>query len=151
MWLNCKVIKKVAPPPHFYISPPFEVYPPFLAKGFVPPPLQVTQFLEGPTPYCPVKCECLCKKTKIEKKIEKLTPVKFQINCKIDIFMNLVFSTVAETDFMDICILIFYKPIPLPQINCPTFPPHYLLTVPHQWETVPPWRYIILETLPNLQ
>ena len=55
MWLNCKVIKKVAPPPHFYISPPFEVYPPFLAKGFVPPPPQVTQFLEGLTPLLP--CE----------------------------------------------------------------------------------------------
>ena len=128
MLLNYKVIKKVAPL-HSYISPLFEVYPPLLEQKVAP---QVTQFLEGPTPYCPVNCECLCKKTKIEKKIEKLTPVKFQINCKIDIFMNLVFSTVAETDFMDICILIFYKPIPLPQINCPTFPPHYLLTVPHQ-------------------
>ena len=46
--LNCKVIKKVASP-HFYINPPFQVYTPFLAKKFVPPP-QVTQFLEGPTP-----------------------------------------------------------------------------------------------------
>ena len=46
MWLNCKVIKKWQPP-HFYINPPFQIYPPFLAKNFVPP--QVTQFLEGPT------------------------------------------------------------------------------------------------------
>ena len=37
--------------PHFYITPPppFQVYPPFLGKKFVPPP-QVTHFLEGPTP-----------------------------------------------------------------------------------------------------
>ena len=36
--------------PHFYINPPppFQVYPPFLAKNVIPPPL-VTQFLEGPT------------------------------------------------------------------------------------------------------
>ena len=50
MWLNCKVNKKVAAP-HFYINPPFQVYPPFLAKN-VEPPL-VTQFLEGPTPPPP--------------------------------------------------------------------------------------------------
>ena len=58
MLLNYKVIKKLALL-HFYISPPFEVYLPFLAKTFAPPPPQVTQFLEGPTPYCPVNCECL--------------------------------------------------------------------------------------------
>ena len=35
LWSN----KKVAIPPHFYInSPPLQVYPPFLAKHFVPPP-----------------------------------------------------------------------------------------------------------------
>ena len=48
MWLNCKLIKKCPPTPHFYIEPPFQAYPPFLAKNFVPP-LQVTQFLEGST------------------------------------------------------------------------------------------------------
>ena len=36
--LNCKVVKKWQPPIHFYINPPFQVYPPFLAKNFVPPP-----------------------------------------------------------------------------------------------------------------
>ena len=46
--LNCKVVKKVATPP-FLHQPPFQVYPPFLAKNFIPSP-QVTQFLEGPTP-----------------------------------------------------------------------------------------------------
>ena len=48
MCLNCKVIKKVAtplPPPP---PPLFQVYPPFLAKNFVAPSPQVTQFLEGP-------------------------------------------------------------------------------------------------------
>ena len=52
MQLNCKVIKKWHPPlPHFYInSPPFQGYPPFLGKFWYPPP-QVTQFLEGPTPF----------------------------------------------------------------------------------------------------
>ena len=38
MWLNCKVIKKCQSP-HFYIYPPFQVYPPpFLVKNFKPPP-----------------------------------------------------------------------------------------------------------------
>ena len=41
------------PPPPPLIStstlPPLQVYPPFLAKNFVPPP-QVNQFSEGPTP-----------------------------------------------------------------------------------------------------
>ena len=47
--LNCKVVKKVATP-HFYINPPFQFYPPFLAKNFVPP--QVTQFWgEGGSNY----------------------------------------------------------------------------------------------------
>ena len=41
--LNCKVIKSG--------NPPFEVYPLFLAKSFVPSPhSQVTQFLEGCPP-----------------------------------------------------------------------------------------------------
>ena len=44
MWLNCKVIKKVA-------TPPFLHQPPFLAKNFDPP--QVTQFLEDPIPPPP--------------------------------------------------------------------------------------------------
>ena len=48
MWLNCKLKKKCPPAPHFYIELPFQAYPPFLAKNFVPP-LQVTQFLEGST------------------------------------------------------------------------------------------------------
>ena len=47
MSLNCKVIKKSGTPP------PFQVYPPFLAKNFLLPPLQVTQFLKGPTPPTP--------------------------------------------------------------------------------------------------
>ena len=46
--LNCKVVKKVATPPISTSIPPFQVYPLFLAKNFIPP--QVTQFLEGPTP-----------------------------------------------------------------------------------------------------
>ena len=37
--LNCKVVKKVATP-HFYINPPFQVYPPFLANNFVPQVIQ---------------------------------------------------------------------------------------------------------------
>ena len=41
MRLNCKVIQKVT-------TPPFQVYPLFLAKYFEAP--QVIQFLEGPTP-----------------------------------------------------------------------------------------------------
>ena len=48
MWLNCKVIKKCQPPSPPFISAstsPFQVYPPFLAKNFVP--TQVTQFSEG--------------------------------------------------------------------------------------------------------
>ena len=45
--LNCKVVKKVATPPISILTLPFQVYPPFLAKNLVP--LQVTQFLEGPT------------------------------------------------------------------------------------------------------
>ena len=51
MWLNCKVTKKLQPPISTS-TPPFQVYPPFLAKNFVPPP-QVTQFLESPTPPPP--------------------------------------------------------------------------------------------------
>ena len=48
VWLNCKVIKKGDPlPPNFCITPPVQVYSPFLAKNFVPLP-QVTQFSEGP-------------------------------------------------------------------------------------------------------
>ena len=36
------------PPPFLHQSlAPFQVYPAFLAKNFVPPPPQVTQFLEG--------------------------------------------------------------------------------------------------------
>ena len=45
--LNCKVVKKVATPP-FLHQLPFQVYPPFLEKKFIPS--QVAQFLEGPTP-----------------------------------------------------------------------------------------------------
>ena len=45
MQLNIKVIKKWQPP-HFYINPPFQGYPPFLAKFLLP--LQVTPFFEGP-------------------------------------------------------------------------------------------------------
>ena len=41
MQLNCKVIEKWQPPPHFSITPIFN-------KIFGT--LQVTQFLEGPTP-----------------------------------------------------------------------------------------------------
>ena len=52
MWLNCKVIKKVATLTFLHHPPPpFQVYPPFLAKNFESP--QVTQFLEGPTPLPP--------------------------------------------------------------------------------------------------
>ena len=43
--LNCKIIKNVAPPPPFS-----GLSPPFLEKNFVPPPQQVTQYLEGLTP-----------------------------------------------------------------------------------------------------
>ena len=50
MWLNCKVIKKCQTPIS-KSTPPFQVYPPFLAKNFVPP--KVTQFLEGLTPPPP--------------------------------------------------------------------------------------------------
>ena len=47
--LNCKVVKKWQAP-HFYINPPFQVYPPFLAKSFVSP--QVTGVGVGvPTMY----------------------------------------------------------------------------------------------------
>ena len=35
MWLNCKVIKKWQPPISTS-TPPFQVYPPFLVKNFVP-------------------------------------------------------------------------------------------------------------------
>ena len=45
--LNCKVVKKAATPP-FLHQLPFQVYPPFLEKKFIPS--QVAQFLEGPTP-----------------------------------------------------------------------------------------------------
>ena len=45
--LNCKAVKKVATPP-FLHQLPFQVYPPFLEKKFIPS--QVAQFLEGPTP-----------------------------------------------------------------------------------------------------
>ena len=45
--LNCKVVKKVATPP-FLHQLPFQVYPPFLEKKFIPS--QGAQFLEGPTP-----------------------------------------------------------------------------------------------------
>ena len=47
--LNCKVVKKVATAPPFLHQPPLSRFiTPFLAKKFVP--LQVTKFLEGPTP-----------------------------------------------------------------------------------------------------
>ena len=52
MQLNCKVIKKVATPTPPTIStsiPLFQSYPPFLANFLVPPPPQMTQFLEVPT------------------------------------------------------------------------------------------------------
>ena len=45
--LNCKVVKKVAPPPPTFLHKPL-LSTPFLAKNFVPSPSQVTQFLEGP-------------------------------------------------------------------------------------------------------
>ena len=39
----------MAIPPHFTSTPPFQSYPPFLAKFLVPPlpPPQVTQFMWG--------------------------------------------------------------------------------------------------------
>ena len=40
----------MAPPPISTSTSPLQVYPPFLEKKFVPPPLQVTQFSEGYTP-----------------------------------------------------------------------------------------------------
>ena len=48
--LHCKVIK-CGNPPSISTStpPPFQVYLPFLAKDFVPPP-QLNQILEGRTP-----------------------------------------------------------------------------------------------------
>ena len=46
IWLNCEEIKKWQPPIS-RSTPPFQVYPHFLAKNFVPS--QVTHFLEGPT------------------------------------------------------------------------------------------------------
>ena len=49
MELNWKVVKKVATP-HFYINPDFSGLSPLSRKKFRTPPLQVTQFLEGPTP-----------------------------------------------------------------------------------------------------
>ena len=45
--LNCKVVKKVAPPSPTFLHKPL-LSTPFLAKNFVPSPSQVTQFLEGP-------------------------------------------------------------------------------------------------------
>ena len=53
-WLTQKTedLPPPPPPPPAPIStstPPFQVYPPFLAKHFLPTP-QVSQFLEGPTP-----------------------------------------------------------------------------------------------------
>ena len=42
--LNCKVIKEWQPP-----LPPFSGLSHFLAKNFVPPPPQVTQYSEGHT------------------------------------------------------------------------------------------------------
>ena len=33
--LNCKVVRKVITP-HFYTNPPFQVYPLFLVKTFLP-------------------------------------------------------------------------------------------------------------------
>ena len=43
MQWNCKVIKKVATPPISTSTPPFQGYPPFLAKFLLLHP-QVTQF-----------------------------------------------------------------------------------------------------------
>ena len=39
--------------PHFYINPDFSGLSPLSRKKFRTPPLQVTQFLEGPTPPSP--------------------------------------------------------------------------------------------------
>ena len=47
MWLNRKVIKKVASP-NFYIKAPFSGLPHSLAKKLIP---QVIQFLEGPSAH----------------------------------------------------------------------------------------------------
>ena len=52
--LSCKLIKKVATPlPNFYINPPppFQVYPPFLAKNFVPPKWRNFWKVLPPTPF----------------------------------------------------------------------------------------------------
>ena len=50
--LNIKIIKKVATPPFLHQPPPpFQVYPPFLAKNFVPSPkwLNFSKVLPHPT------------------------------------------------------------------------------------------------------
>ena len=65
-------------------------------------------------------------------------PVKVQTNCKAVIFMNSVFSVVTDIYFIDICILVFYNPSPLPQMYCIPYlsPSYYLLTKPHSGATV---------------
>ena len=51
MWLNCKVIKIVATPPFLHQPPPFQVYPPFLAKNFVSPPKWLNFWKVLPLPH----------------------------------------------------------------------------------------------------
>ena len=64
--LNCKVVKNVATPPWpFPINPPFQIYPPFLAKNFVSPPSSSifgwshTPLLPPLISVCGV-CVCVC-------------------------------------------------------------------------------------------
>ena len=71
--------------------------------------------------------------------VEMLTPVKVQTNCNTGIFMYQVFSTITSKDFIHTCILIFQKPIPLPQLYCLLLlkPPQYLLTASPWWGNSP--------------
>ena len=55
--LNCKVVKKwqpSPPPPISTSAPPFQVYPPILAKNFVPPNVILMSLLLTVTHCCSV-------------------------------------------------------------------------------------------------
>ena len=86
----------------------------------------------------------------------EVIPVKAQTNCKADNFMNHIFSLVIDTDFMDICILIFYKPSSVPKMYSPPTclpllvddrPPPPPPPSPSQWGDSSPIKMHHLENL----